>query len=235
MSILFVKDQETESLVISKDETVPVGDNVVGVVVASGQVRAVDADGQECKIVDWSCALPTSLVGLEDDTNVLLLYGDPTKRPRIEASDSKKDTVEALDSNKDAPFVKTRDPALALMDRYGAQVIKTLDALKGVPIILSYNGKSIEGTVLSFKLDVFTMGRKENPRITVMISKENHVMSHVEFAHILHKRFPSVFKMKFWRFAWVEKNDDWVQLDKLLPGKVRSFHDEDMIKAFINQ
>lgn len=230
MSILFVKDHETESLVIGKDETVPVGDNVIGVVVASGQVRAVDTTGQECKMVDWACDIPSTLVGLEDDTNVLLLYGDPTKRPRIEASGSNKDPSSA----KDHGHVQTKDPALALMNRYGAQVIKALDEFKGVPIILSCNGKSIEGTVLSFKLGVFTMGRREIPRITVMISTEgNPEMSHVEFAHKLQKR--SVFKMKFWRFSWIKKDDDWIQLDKLLPGKVRAFNDEDMIKAFLGQ
>lgn len=210
MSTLWLDDMETESLTIAKDEHVTIS-NVACVAVITGRVRALDQNGHECKIRNHECPPPQTLVGLEDDTNVILFYGT-LKRARMEYDE---DTVQDL------------------IAEYGERVIESLKAFHGLPIILTHKGISVEGTIVDFELDPYRARNKEYPRITVMISMGSALpMTHVEFSHELLKNLPPGSHVRFWDRAWIKQDDTWIRMETILPPKVRAFTDKEMLEAF---
>jgi len=213
MSTLWLDDMETESLTIAKDEHVTIS-NVACVAVITGRARALDQDGHECKIRNHECPPPQTLVGLEDDTNVILFYGS-LKRARMEYNE---DTVQNL------------------ITEYGERLIESLKAFHGLPIILESRGISVEGTISDFELDRYRVRNREYPRITVMISMGSTVpMTHVEFTHELLKNLPPGSHARFWDRAWIKQDDTWIRMETILPPKVRAFTDKDMLEAFIRK
>lgn len=212
MSTLWLDGMETESLVIAKDEHVAVS-NVACVAVITGRARALGSDGRECKVVDRTCSL-TSLVGLEDDTNVILFYGECMKKARLETFDEER--------------------VQNLITEYGERLLQSLKAYHGLPIALTSHKVSVQGTIVNFEIDRHRFKGREYPRIGIMISTGNTLpLTHIEFTHELLRLLPPRSHILFWERAKIKQGDKWIKIDKILPLKVRSFTDKAMLEACI--
>lgn len=113
------------------------------------------------------------------------------------------------------------------------RLVEALGVFQGLPICLERGKVLHEGTVTSFEVDHFNIGSKHYPRITVNVVTEAGVLTHEVFTRLFTKSLPSNFKRRFWKYAWIKFNNEWLSLDKLVPQKVRSFRDKAAVESCI--
>lgn len=113
------------------------------------------------------------------------------------------------------------------------RLVEALRVFQGLPICLERGKVLHEGTVGSFEVGYFNIGRKQCPRIAVNIATEAGVLTHEVFTRRFTNCLPSNFKRRFWKYAWIKFNNEWLSLEKLVPQKVRSFRDRAAVESCI--
>lgn len=233
MSLLFVNaaDMKVETLVLSKEQLVPIKDGLAFIVVTSGVVLPINSPTGACTISGWSCKPePTCLLSLQDDTHISIYYHQ--KRTREEEEEEEEDSRKSVKLEKGADGRDT----CQLMEEYGDRLVESLKTMyKGLLIRFTYRDISIDGTVTGFAIDLHRPRGRSYPRIIVKIIPEGQSveMTHVEFTHELLKKLPPGRQLSFWGQAKIKRGDKWYSLDEILPLGVRCFTDRNLLAAHI--
>lgn len=113
------------------------------------------------------------------------------------------------------------------------RLVEALHAFQGLPICLECRKVLHEGIVDSFEVSHFNIGNKQYPRISVNIATDSGVLTHEVFTRRFTNRLSFKPKRRFWKYAWIKFNGEWLSLDKLVPQNVRSFRDTAAVESCI--